>query len=268
MVWIYIFIPLLILIFHVFCKVKDIKSIRVFGLELRILLFFLLVLLLIIGEVFLPMPQYYIKHKLSRNLNGINRGLTLNEIVEVEVLNSGIEFDDDSFRVLDSYGMHFNHLFLVSYEIDEKEEVRLLHFEKNIFGNMKPKYALDDGNNIISEKDNGDDSYNTYFEDGIFAGYLVAAGFGNDQSQEITIRLDKYRIARTPPKGYFMWIDMVKEPWKSLLVKILIYTTITFTVSRFQNNKIEPIKFYNQWEKGDDVFKCTYQSKEIRLNEK
>lgn len=60
MFWIYILILLLIPIFQLFYKVKDIKIIRVFGFELRMLLLLLLALPLIIVKIFLPIPQYYI----------------------------------------------------------------------------------------------------------------------------------------------------------------------------------------------------------------
>lgn len=221
--------------------------IRVFGFEVIGLLVYLLVLIFIIGEFIIPMPQYYIKHREAKEV-------TLNEIIEKEVLNSGIKFDDRSFKILDSHGMHFNHLFLCSYEIDGIEEVRFLHFEKNIFGNMKPKYPLN-GDNKIPAKSSRDDFYHAYVKDGIFAGYLVVAGF-DAPSSELIFGLSKYRIEAIHQKGYFMWVEMAKEPWKSELIKFFLYGALVYIISRWQNDKIQPIKFYIKWKKGDKIIKC------------
>ncbi|NLY43211.1 MAG: hypothetical protein GX066_04425 [Clostridiaceae bacterium] len=208
-----------------------------------------LIVIFIIGEVFLPMPQYYIKHEGSKKLN-------LNEVLEEETLRAGIEFDEGSFKILDSYGMHFNHLFLCSYEIDGKEEACFFHFEKNIFGNMKPRYPLKEIN-IITGRNNQDDYYRSYVEDGIFAEYLVTVGLGVDSSTSINFESNKYRISKTPQEGYFMWVEMIREPWKSYLVMLILYAGIIFIISRYQNNKIEPVKFYSKWKKGDKIFTCT-----------
>ncbi|NMB06956.1 MAG: hypothetical protein GX981_01045 [Tissierellia bacterium] len=213
----------------------------------------MLVLIFIIGEVFLPMPQYYIKHgaKVTNEL-GIKNELTLNEILEQETLNAGIEFDDGSFKILDSHGMHFNHLFLCSYEINQKEEVRIFHLEKNIFGNMKPKYPFN-GNNIISDKNIGGNFYNSYVKDGIFADYGVIAGFA-DSSSGISHILNKYIIDQIHPIGYFMWVEMMREPWKEAIVIWVLYLGLFLIIFKFRNKKEEPLKFYSKWEKGDKVF--------------
>ena len=255
LIWIYISILLLILISQIFYRVKDIKVIRVFGFELIGLLFYLLVLILIIGEVFLPMPKYYIKHGRGEFVGDSNiiREITLNEILQEEILKSGIEFDDGSFRILDSHGMHFNHLFLCSYEIDGEEEARIFHLEKNIFGNMKPKRPLNESY-IIPKSNNWDDFYHSYFEDGIFAGYRVVAGFGSPPSTVVNYTLNKYTMERIHPRGYFMWIEMVREPWKSISIKIILYTIFLTIINRFQNKKRESIKFYSKWRKGNRIF--------------
>jgi len=248
LVWIYISVLLLIFIFAVYCRIRDIKVIRVFGFELISLLICSLLVLFIICEVFIPMPQYYIKH-------GGNKGLNLNEVLEEETLRAGIEFDKGSFKILDSYGMDFNHLVFCSYEIDGKEEVRFFHFEKNIFGNMKPKYPLKEIK-IITSRNNQDDYYNSYIKDGIFAEYLVTVGFGADSSESKDFGLNKYTISKTPQKGYFMWVEMVREPWKSGLVKLILYAGVVFLVSRYQNKRIEPVRFYSKWKIGDKIFTC------------
>ncbi|MGN9163794.1 hypothetical protein ACTNDY_00720 [Tissierellaceae bacterium HCP3S3_D8] len=257
MVWIYISILLLILIFSIIYRLRDIKAIRVFGLELIGLLFSMFFLMAIVGEIFLPMPQYYIKHGRNKVIEGRDtvEEITLNEILEEEILKSGIEFDDKSLKILDSHGMHFNHLFLCSYKIEGEEEVRIFHFKKNIFGNMKPKYPLNQAY-IISKENNGYDFYHSYVKDGIFAGYLVTAGFGSSSSKLINYKLNKYVMEKIEPDGYFMWIEMVKEPWKSMLVKWILYAALIFIVNRFQNEKREPVRFYSRWRRGDRIFYC------------
>lgn len=221
---------------------RDIKAIRVFGFELIQLLFFLLITILIIGELIVPIPQYYAKNKFGEELN-------LNQVLEEDTLRAGIEFDEGSFRVLDSRGMHFNHLFLCSYEIDGVEEVRYYHYKKNIFGHMKLKDPLDNIN-IITNIKNSDDYYREYVSDSSFGGYLVTVGYG-DESEPINYGLNKYVISKTPQKSYFMWVELARQPWKTDLVKLMFYFFITYTISKFNKNKRERVKFYSKWRKRD-----------------
>lgn len=248
-IWIYEIILLLVFFVGIFYMVRDIKVIRVFGLELMSLMLCSLFVIMIIGEVFLPIPQYYIKHDGNREVN-------LNEVLIEETLRAGIEFTEGSFKILDSYGMHFNHLFLCSYVIDGKEEVRFIHLEKDIFGNMKPKYPLEEEFSIITGRDNRDAYYGSYVSDGIFAGYLVTVGYGDDSSNPINFELNQYTISKNPQKNYFMWVDMAREPWKLDLVKFGLYFGFIFIVSRFRNKKKEPVKIYSKWRKGEDIIIC------------
>ena len=245
---IYTSILLLIIVLGILHRVKDIKVIRVCGLEIIRLLLLSLVVLVIIGEAILPMPEYYIKRK--------GKELNLNEVLEEETLKAEIRFDKGSFKVIESYGMHFNHLFLCSYEIDGKEEVRFYHFEKNIFGNMKLKNPLSEAN-LITAKSNRVDYYNSYVADGIFAGYLVTVGLGNESSEPINYVLNKYGIAETPQEGYFMWVDMASQPWKPDWVKLVLYAGINYILLKYLKKEKEPLKFYSKWEKGDKIFICT-----------
>lgn len=113
MKWIYLLILLSIILLPIIYKFKEIKVIRAFGCELFTILLCALVFTLIIGEVILPMPQYYIKHQGYMSTDDSHkRKFSLNKILEEEALKSGIEFDAGSFKIIDSQGMHFNHLFL------------------------------------------------------------------------------------------------------------------------------------------------------------
>lgn len=250
MVWIYISVLLLILILEVFYIVKKIKVIRVFGFELLSLLFGSLLVILIIGEIIIPIPKYYIKP-------GEYKETSLNEVLKEETLRAGIEFTDGSFKILDSYGMHFNHLFLCSYEIDGKEEIRFIQLEKNIFGNMKLKYPLEEKFNIITGRNSQDNYYGSVVSDGIFAEYLVTVGYGDDSAGPINFKVNNYTISKNPQKDYFLWVEMSREPWKSALVRLALYTGIILIVARFKNNKKEPIKLYSKWIKGDNIITCT-----------
>lgn len=248
-IWIYALILLLVLFIGIFYKVRDIKVIRVFGLELMSLMLCSLFVIMIIGEIFLPIPQYYIKHDGNKEIN-------LNEVLMEETISAGIEFTEGTFKILDSYAMHFNHLFLCSYEIDGKEEVRFYHLEKNIFGNMKPKYPLGKGFSIITGRDNRDAYYGSYVSDGIFAEYLVTVGYGDNSSNPINFKLNKYTISKNPQKSYFMWVDMAREPWKSDLVKFGLNIGLIFIVSGFLNKNKEPVKIYSKWRKGENIIIC------------
>lgn len=247
MTWIYLSILLMIFVIGIFYRLKGIKLMRVFGFELLTLLLCLLIVMFIIGEFLLPIPQYYIKH-------GGNTEVSLNEVLKEETLRAGIKFDEGSFKILDSYGMHFNHLFLSSYEVEGKEEARFIHLEKNIFGNMKPKFPLEEEFNIITRSNSRDDYYNSYVSDGIFAGYLVMVGYGDDSLEPVNFGLNKYRISKSPQDGYFMWVEMAREPWKLDLIKFVLYAGIIFIISKFQNKNREAFKFYSKWEKGDKIF--------------
>ena len=245
MAWIYTAVLLLIVVFGILYRIKDIKVIRVFGFEIMSFLLCFLVVLVIIGEIILPIPDYYVKGK----------EINLNEVLEEETLRAGIQFDDGSFKVLESHGMHFNHLFLCSYEIDGEEEVRFYHFEKNLFGNMKLKYPLSE-NNLITDNSNWDDYYNAYVGDGIFTGYLVTVGLGDESSEPGNYGLGKYRITKTPQEGYFMWVEMTKEPWKIDIVEFFLLGVAILIAAMF-GKKREPVKFYENWRKRDRIF--TYE---------
>lgn len=242
MVWVYLVMSLIMFIVPIIYRAKDLKAIRVFGFELIQSLFILLILILIIGEIIIPLPQYYVKVKKGKEIY-------LNQVLEEDTLKAGIEFDEGSFKVLDSRGMHFSHLFLCSYEIDKIEEVRYYHYEKNIFGHMKLKDPLDEID-IITNRRNSDDHYRAYVRDGIFAEYMVTAGYG-EESEPINYGLNKYVISITPQKSYFMWVELVRQPWKSDLVRYALSFLIIYIISKFQRNKREPIKFYHKWRKRD-----------------
>lgn len=245
MVWIYIAVLLLIVVLGILYRVKDLKVIRVFGFEIiRFLLCFLIVLV-IIGEIILPMPDYYIKGK----------EINLNKVLEEETLRAGVQFDDGSFIVLESHGMHFNHLFLSSYEIAGEEEVRFYHYEKNLFGNMKLKYPLSEIN-LITDNSNQDDYYSAYVGDGIFRGYLVTVGLGEESSEPRNYGLGKYRITKTPQEGYFMWVEMTREPWKIDIGEFTLFG-LAILISAALGKKREPVKFHEKWRKRDKIF--TYE---------
>lgn len=213
-----------------------------------VLLISLLLVVFVLGEILLPIPQYYIKHSK-------NKEVSLNEVLEEELLRAGVEFDKGSFNILESQGMHFNHLFLCSYDMEGKEEARFIHLEKNIFGNMKPKNPLEKEFNIISKSNNPKDYYNSYVADGSFAGYLVTVGYGDKSSEAISYDLNKYKISKSPQEGYFMWVEMARETWKLNLIKFALYGGLLFILSKFQNKKKEPVKIYSRWEKGDKIFR-------------
>lgn len=248
---IYLIILLFILVLSIIYKINDIKSIKIFGFELSFILLSTLLLTFLLGEFILPIPQYYIKHQPS-DTSMTKEENSLNNILEEEALKSGIDFDSGSFEINDSYGTHFNHLFLCSYEINGLEEVRLFHFEKNIFGNMKPKHSLNDAF-IITKEDN--DFYQTYMEDSILGGYLVTAGFASESTILKNYQLNQFRMGQLHPTSYFLWVELVREPWKSELVKFMLLFLLLLFINRNRDYR-KPIKFYCKWRKGDRIFQC------------
>ena len=258
MMWIYLLILLSMVLLPMIYKFREIKVIRVFGCELYTILTFALVFTLIIGEIILPMPQYYIKHRgyMSTDTSDRNK-FSLNKILEEEALKSGIEFDTGSFKIIDSHGMHFNHLFLCSYQRKGKEEVRVFRCEKNIFGNMKPKYPFNEAY-IIPRDGNDDTFYRAYVRDGIFGGYLVTAGFSSENTVLENYQLNNFRMEKIHPSpNYFMWVELVQEPWKFELIKVISLAIFIFISGKIVNrNNAEPIKFYSKWRIGDKIFQC------------
>ena len=242
MVWIYGAVLLFIIVLGIIYSAKDLKFIRVFGFEIIRFSFCFLVALVIIGEIIIPIPDYNVKGK----------EINLNEVLEEETLGAGIQFDDGSFKVLESYGMNFNHLFLSSYEIDGEEEVRFYHYEKNLFGNMKLKYPLSDIN-IITDTSNRDDYYRAYIGDGIFSGYLLTVGLGDESSEPENYGLGKYRITRTPQEGYFMWVQMTTQPWKIDIGELGLFS-VAILISAIFSKKREKVAFCEKWRKRDGVF--------------
>ena len=228
----------------IFYKIKDIKAIRVFGYELIRLLFYSLVLMFLITEILLPMGQYNIKPS-----SGV-----LNQIIGEKMINSGIEFDSGSFKIIDSHGMNFNHLFLCIYEIEGEEEARIIHFKKNIFGNMKPK---DDFNDyyVISKSTDRDNFHYSYIEDGIFGGYSIVAGFGDSSSEPVKTVLNKNEVVKTQPNGYFMWVELANQPWKSSSIKAILIFIAILIESKYGNRPLETVKFRSKWRKGDRIFR-------------
>lgn len=176
MVYIYIASLFTIVLLKILCNIKGIKVVRVFGFELFVSLLMSLCLLVIIMQFILPIPQYYIKQQGKIDRNAYIAEYSLNKILEDEAHKAGIQLDKGTFKIIESYGLNFNHLFLCTYQVNGEEEARLFHFEKNIFGNMKPKYTLSESTNLIKKSKDNNDYYSDYFEDGIFGGYLLTAG--------------------------------------------------------------------------------------------
>lgn len=246
MLWILGLILLILLVISFIYHIKGI-IIRFFGFELTRVLICLVVLALVIGEIILPMPSYYIKHQSGNSTDGRP---TFNQILEGEVQKAGIRYDEGSFKIMDSRGMNFNHLFLGSYQIDGQEEARVFHFEKNIFGNMRPKYSFDEAP-IISK----DNSYRTTVQDGVFGIYMVTVGFASEEKVLRKYILNNFRVDETHQNNYFMWVDLIRQPWKSLVLAIMVSVFFSM-IGDFIRRDRKPIKFYCRWQKGSRIFQC------------
>ncbi|OEF96173.1 hypothetical protein [Desulfuribacillus alkaliarsenatis] len=242
MIWILSLILLIMLVITIIYHVKGI-NIRIFGFELIIIFICIAMLVIFIGGVILPMPSYYIKDQSSISEEG---KLSFNEILEKEIQKSGIEFDSGSFKIMDSYGMNFNHLFVGSYRVNEKEEARVFHFEKNVFGDMRPKYPFDEAPLIPI-----DNSYRTTIRDGIFGIYMVSVGFNSEESVLIRYLSNGLRVNETHQNKYFISVDLVSQPWKYGIITLLIIVGSNI-IQDFRGRK--PIQVYSKWQKGDDIF--------------
>jgi len=230
------------------------EHVRVFGCSLLHILLCLLVLALLLGQIILPMPSYYIKHQdnTRTDASSMNAKFSLNKILEEEAEKSGIEFDKGSFKVIDSYDMNFNKLFLYSYQIEGKEQARIFQFEKNIFGNMRPKYSFKDAY-ITPEDGKNDSPYHVFVKDGIFGEYIIIAGYATEMTALENYELSDFIVDALHPSNYFMVVELIRQPWKSQLVEIILLTILGSIIGMFRKKARRPIKFYCKWQKGDKI---------------
>lgn len=251
--WFCLIFIILLSVFSILFLTMEIQAVRVFGFELLRSLLLCFFIIIVTVEIILPIPQYDIKHQPFFASSEPDSKFSLNRILENEAEESGIRFDPGSFKILDSQGMNFHHLFLCEYQINGKEEVRVFEFQKNFFGNMKPAYPLSEAY-IIPKFGNSDDFYHDYIEDGIFGGYLVTAGYASENTALERHELNRFHMDQLHPSGYFMWIELVDEPWKSELWKFAFFLIAILLGNRFRRKNRLPQKFYTQWRAGDKIF--------------
>ncbi len=251
-IWVYLALIAALLLTGVFFMHYRIRTIRLLGCSIIGLwgcVFFLTVLL---AEFILPAPQYYI------NSRDAKYGGSLNEILEREVRNSGISYEEGSFRILDSGSMHLNHLFLCSYRVADRDELCVFRFEKNIFGNMKPAESFAE---TIPQDGNPDHFYRDIIEDGFFGTYFVTAGYAPENTVWKGSASSGFHIDAIHLQGYFLLVELAYETWKEYTLRFAIYFLIPL-ISRIFNKRHESGRFYTGWKKGEKVLQIQYEDKE------
>lgn len=247
---------LILLIIASIRKLIGAKTIRFFGFELFRLLTVVLLISLLAAVFILPIPQYYIKGNGMLPSSDEAAAFSLNKILEREAKKAGIEFDEGSFQILDSYGMNLHHLFLCSYRVDGGEDVRVFQFEKNIFGNMKPREPLNKSY-ILQKSSNVDDYYHDYISDGIFGGYLVTAGYAAKNTVLKNYQLNHFYIEQLHPSGYFLWVELADTPWKKYLIQLSLLMAIVLIRNLVMGQKGRTAHmntaFYSRWSPGQNV---------------
>ena len=227
-----------------------IRSIRLLGCDvtgLWLCLFFLAVLLV---EFILPAPQYYI------NARDPRYGSNLNKILEQEALNAGIDYEEGSFRILESRSLHLQHLFLCSYRVDGSDEARIFHLEKNIFGNMKPAEPFLNAQPIPQDGD-PEHFYRSFVNDGFFGTYLVTAGYAPADTVWDGRVVNGFYIEAIHLQGHFLIVELIEESWKKSAVRLLLYFLILL-IGRIFHKKYKAEKFYTGWKKGDKLFQIRF----------
>ena len=251
-IWVCLALAAILLLTIPFVKKYRIRTVRLLGCSILGLWFCAFALTILLGEFILPAPQYYINSRDSRY------GGNLNEILEREARNSGIAYEEGSFRILESGSMHLNHLFLCSYRVAGRDELRIFRFEKNIFGNMKPAESFAE---TIPQNGNPDHFYRDIVEDGFFGTYLVTAGYAPEGTVWNGSVVNGFRIDAIHLQGYFLVVELANEKWKLDVLQFAILFLIAL-IPRIFNKKYEPEKFYTGWKKGEKLLQIQYEDKE------
>lgn len=251
-IWVYLALVAVLLLTGAFLMYYRIRTIRLLGcsvIGLWVCVFFLAVLL---AEFILPAPQYYI------NARDARYGGSLNEILEREVRNSGITYEEGSFRILESDSMHLNHLFLCSYRVAGGDELRIFRFEKNIFGNMKPAEFFTEA---IPQDGNPNNFYRDIIEDGIFGTYLVTAGYAPEGTVLESRVANGFHIDALHLQGYFLIGELAYETWKKYALQFAAYFLIPL-IFRIFKKRHGSERFYSGWKKGEKFIQIQYEEKE------
>ncbi|HWR23135.1 MAG TPA: hypothetical protein VN366_06590 [Feifaniaceae bacterium] len=250
-IWVYLAWLVILLLTIPFYKKYRVRTMRLLGCSVIGLWVCVFSLAVLLGEFVLPAPQYYISARDARY------GGSLNEILEREARNSGIAYEEGSFRILESGSMHLNHLFLCSYRVAGRDELRIFRLEKNIFGNMKPAEPFAE---TVPQDGNPDHFYRDIVEDGFFGTYLVTAGYAPEGTVWNGRVADAFYFDAIHLQGHFLVMELANEKWKLDVLQFAILFLIAL-IPRVFNKKYEPERFYTGWKKGEKLFQMQCEDK-------
>lgn len=172
-------------------KFKEVKCIRFLGFDIRRLSVLISITIFIFLVHLLPMREYDIKN--SRNSQN-----NTNSIVGEQIILEGIDLDENSLRLRDSLNTFNNYLLLVTYEREGIESGGLVHFKKNIIGNMKLERIY----NLDEKKDRLEAKYMA-FDNEYFANYEILAGY-SDEDFEVKMHFNNHPTTRYVTSGYYL----------------------------------------------------------------
>lgn len=211
---------ILLIIIGLIYKRKKIKAIKLFKIDIIYLALIGFCLHTFVVNFILPIPSYYIKAKDE---------FIMEAIIEREMIDSGIEFDRRSLRIINSFLGKSNQLYLCKYENKDIEEVRMFDFKQNFLGNLKPAREFNLSKIVLKEKGKDLDQRNGGYRlirEGM-AYYFVNYGYSTEPIF-IDAKIDDFRINSLNPEGYYLNVERVNNTNELLAFTIysFIYTII------------------------------------------
>lgn len=227
------FIILLIIVGLIY-KGKKIKAIKLLNIDIIYLVLIGFCLHLFTVNFILPIPSYYIKAQDDFIMEGI---------IEKEMIDSGIEFDRRSLRIINSYLGKSNQLYLCRYYNDGIEEARMFDFKQNILGNLKP--ARDFNLSTIILRENNEDlgrSNSGYrlIREGV-ATYFINYGYSTEPIFK-DAKINDFRINSLNPEGYYLNVERINNT--NQLISFIIYSSVLFLIAILAHKKEKKKEFY------------------------
>lgn len=251
------FIILLIIIGLIY-KRKKIKSIKLFNIDIIYLALIGFCLHMFTVNFILPIPSYYIKAKDE---------FIMEEIIEREMIDSGIEFDRRSLRIINSFLGKSNQLYLSRYENDGIEEARMFDFKQNFLGNLKPSRDFNLSAIILREDNEDPDLHNSGYRlirEGI-ATYFVSYGYGSEPIFK-DAEISDFRINSLNPEGYYLTVERINNT--NQLFAFIIYSLSLLLIAILAHKAEKKKEFYTVVKiqgKKRDVLVIEYFEKEKYL---
>lgn len=227
------FVILLIIVGLIY-KRKKIKAIKLFNIDIIYLTLIGFCVHIFIINFILPIPSYYIKAKDE---------FIIEEIIENEMIDSGIEFDRRSLRIINSFLGKSNQLYLCRYENDGIEEARMFDFKQNFLGDLKPARDFSLSTIILREDNEDPDRRNSGYRlirEGVVT-YSISYGYSAEPTFK-GARISDFRINSLNPEGYYLTVERINNT--NQLIAFIIYSSVLLLIAILAHRKEKKKEFY------------------------